>query len=103
MSWRRLAPWVIGVIALVAIFIDIPRVTVGRAIGLEGEAAAEWLPSEVLGAEFRTVLGLDLKGGLRVTLQAQREGDEPITDEQLELARTIIERRVAGIGVSEPQ
>jgi preprotein translocase subunit SecD len=93
MTWRRIAPWVIGAIALVAIFIDLPRTTLGLS----------WLPDEVLGAEFRTVLGLDLKGGVRVTLQAEPQGDEPITDEQLELARTIIENRVAGIGVSEPQ
>jgi preprotein translocase subunit SecD len=93
MTWRRIAPWVIGVIALVAIFIDLPR----------SVPAFSWLPDEVAGAQFRTVLGLDLQGGLRVTLEAQPQGDEPITDEQLELARTIIENRVAGIGVSEPQ
>ena len=49
------------------------------------------------------MLGLDLQGGLRVTLEAEPQGDAEITDEDLELARDIIERRVAGIGVSEPQ
>jgi len=93
MTWRRVAPWLIGAIALVAIFIDLPRTTLGLS----------WLPDEVAGVEFRTVLGLDLEGGLRVTLEAEPQGDEPITDEQVELARDIIERRVAGIGVSEPQ
>ena len=93
MTWRRLAPWVIGVIALVAIFIDLPRTTLGMT----------WLPNDVAGVEFRTVLGLDLEGGIRVTLEAEPESDEPITDVDMETARTIIERRVAGIGVSEPQ
>ena len=93
MTWRRLAPWVIGVIALLAIFIDLPRTTLGLS----------WLPDEVAGVEFRTVLGLDLEGGLRVTLEAESQGDEPVTDDQVETARDIIERRVAGIGVSEPQ
>lgn len=93
MTWRRIAPWVIGVVALVAIFIDLPRTTLGL----------RWLPDEVAGVEFRTVLGLDLEGGLRVTLEAESTGDEPVTDEQVETARNIIERRVAGIGVSEPQ
>ncbi len=93
MTWRRIAPWVIGAIALVAIFIDLPRNVPGLT----------WLPSEVGGVEFRTVLGLDLQGGLRVTLEAQPQGDAEITDEDLVLARDIIERRVAGIGVSEPQ
>ncbi len=91
MTWRRIAPWVIGIIAFVALFIAIPR------------SLVPWLPDEVLGVEFRTVLGLDLQGGLRVTLVAESTGDEPITDEQMELTRDIIERRVAGIGVSEPQ
>jgi preprotein translocase subunit SecD len=93
MTWRRVAPWLIGAIALVAIFIDLPRTTLGLS----------WLPDEVGGVEFRTVLGLDLQGGLRVTLEAEGEGDAEITDEDVALARDIIERRVAGIGVSEPQ
>ena len=93
MTWRRIAPWLIGAIALVAIFIDLPRTTLGLG----------WLPDEVAGVEFRTVLGLDLQGGLRVTLEVEPQGDEPITEEQVELARDTIERRVAGIGVNEPQ
>ncbi len=36
MTWRRIAPWVIGVIALVAIFINLPRTTLGL----------DWLPDE---------------------------------------------------------
>ena len=93
MTWRRITPWVIGVVALVAIFIDLPRTSLGLS----------WLPEEVAGVEFRTVLGLDLEGGLRVTLEAESTGDEPVTEDQVETARNIIERRVAGIGVSEPQ
>jgi preprotein translocase subunit SecD len=93
MTWRRIAPWLIGAIALVAILIDLPRTTLGLT----------WLPDEVAGIEFRTVLGLDLQGGLRVTLEVEPQDDTEITDEQVELARDTIERRVAGIGVSEPQ
>jgi preprotein translocase subunit SecD len=93
MTWRRMAPWVIGVIALVAVFIDLPRTTLGL----------DWLPTQVAGVEFRTVLGLDLEGGSQVTLKAEPESTEPITPTDMETARTIIERRVAGIGVTEPQ
>jgi protein-export membrane protein SecD len=93
MTWRRIAPWLIGVIALVAIFIDLPRTTLGLG----------WLPDEVAGVQFRTVLGLDLRGGLKVTLEAESQTDTPITPEDVEVARDTIERRVAGIGVSEPQ
>ena len=93
MTWRRIAPWVIGVIAIVAIFISIPRITLGMP----------WLPDGILGVEFRTVLGLDLEGGLRVTLEVQPEDGQEVTAEDLELTRDVIERRVAGIGVNEPQ
>jgi preprotein translocase subunit SecD len=45
-------------------------------------------------------LGIDLKGGTRVTLTARTpDGSEP-TREQLQQARQIIENRVNGIGVS---
>jgi preprotein translocase subunit SecD len=91
MTWRRIAPWVILAITLVAIYIDIPRQTTG----------ATFLP---LPDRVRTVLGLDLQGGISVTLEVQAaEGGEAPTPERVELAREIIERRVAGIGVTEPQ
>jgi preprotein translocase subunit SecD len=93
MTWRRIAPWLIGVVAIVAIFIDLPRTTLGLS----------WLPTNVAGVEFRTVLGLDLEGGLRVTLEATGQDDTEVSADQIETARNIIERRVAGIGVSEPQ
>src|SRR5918995_1218428 len=53
-----------------------------------------WRPANVLGLEFETVLGLDLQGGLEVTLEAEPQTDEPLDDEQLERARQIIEPRV---------
>ena len=93
MTWRRIAPWMILVTLLLAIFIDLPR----KSLGLQ------WLPSNVLGRELKTVLGLDLQGGIRVTLAAEPQAGGTVTDEQLETARNIIERRVGGLGVSEPQ
>jgi protein-export membrane protein SecD len=93
MTWRRIGPWVIVLIAVVSIFINLPRTTLGLG----------WLPDEVFGIQFRTVLGLDLQGGLRVTLEVEPQLDQEITDEDVQLARDIIERRVAGIGVTEPQ
>ena len=93
MTWRRIAPWVILVTLLLAIFIDLPRKTLGTT----------WLPSSVLGRDLKTVLGLDLQGGIRVTLGVQPQSGQVVTAEQVETARNIIERRVGGIGVSEPQ
>jgi preprotein translocase subunit SecD len=90
MTWRRLAPWVILGITLLALYISIPRKTTGTT----------FLP---LPDSVRTVLGLDLQGGISVTLEVQAVSGEEPTPERVELARTIIERRVAGIGVTEPQ
>ncbi len=93
MTWRRTAPWVILVTLLLAIFIDLPRQTLGLS----------WLPSNVLGRDLKTVLGLDLQGGIRVTLAVVPQTGQTVTDQQVETARNIIERRVGGLGVSEPQ
>ena len=90
MTWRRMAPWVILAITLLALYIDIPRKTTGMT----------FLP---LPDSIRTVLGLDLQGGISVTLEVQAVDGEPPTVERVELARSIIERRVAGLGVTEPQ
>ncbi|SDE23725.1 protein translocase subunit SecD [Glycomyces harbinensis] len=49
-------------------------------------------------------LGLDLQGGLSMTLTAYQQGsDEPPTAETMEQARQIIEGRVNSTGVSEPE
>ncbi|HEV7199838.1 MAG TPA: protein translocase subunit SecD [Candidatus Limnocylindria bacterium] len=90
MTWRRIAPWVILAITLLALYIDIPRKSTG----------ATFLP---LPDSIRTVLGLDLQGGISVTLEVQSVSGEEPDPERVELARAIIERRVAGLGVTEPQ
>lgn len=48
-------------------------------------------------------LGLDLRGGTRVILEAQAQSGQSVTAEDMETARTIIERRVNGLGVAEPE
>ncbi len=83
MTWRRIAPWVILVVLVGAILVD--------------------LPLNVFGDGVRTRLGLDLQGGQRVTLAVVPQAGQTVTDEQVNTARDIIERRVGGIGVSEPQ
>ena len=51
---------------------------------------------------IRVVRGLDLQGGLRVLLEADVPAAQEVTGEQLSTARSIIENRVNGLGVSEP-
>lgn len=46
-------------------------------------------------------LGLDLQGGLQVLLEADIPAEEPITPEQMQTVRRIIEDRVNGFGVAE--
>lgn len=48
-------------------------------------------------------LGLDLRGGVHLVLQAEPGKDgAPITDEDMDKAKAIIEQRVNGLGVAEP-
>lgn len=53
--------------------------------------------------DVHTRLGLDLQGGLQLVLQAEpRNPENPVTTEQLNAARNILEDRAGGIGASEP-
>lgn len=47
-------------------------------------------------------LGLDLRGGLHVVLEAVGTPENPVTDEKVKDAKAIIENRVNGMGVREP-
>jgi preprotein translocase subunit SecD len=48
-----------------------------------------------------TSLGLDLRGGLQVLLEADLPADTPIDADSMETARTIMENRTNALGVSE--
>lgn len=47
--------------------------------------------------------GLDLQGGMHVVLEAQDLPDAPVTEESMQIVRTILETRVNGLGVAEPR
>jgi len=49
------------------------------------------------------VLGLDLQGGAEVTLEAQPQQGQTVTDEQMNQAVQILRTRVDALGVAEPQ
>lgn len=51
----------------------------------------------------KTNLGLDLQGGLSVILEAQDTAKNPRTDEGMTQAVEIIQNRVNGLGVAEPE
>jgi preprotein translocase subunit SecD len=50
----------------------------------------------------RVVEGLDLRGGVRVLLEADLPATTQITTEQMQVVRQILESRVNGLGVTEP-
>ncbi len=52
--------------------------------------------------DIRVVRGLDLQGGLRVLLEADLPPETEITSEQMQTARDIIDKRVNGLGLTEP-
>lgn len=47
-------------------------------------------------------LGLDLRGGMQVLLEADLPEDQSIEPEAMDAARSIVENRVNGLGVTEP-
>jgi preprotein translocase subunit SecD len=85
---QNLSAWLVGILllTLVAGYVDISN-TINLGF---------WERN------VETKLGLDLKGGLQLILQAEPNGNNPITSEQLEAARNIIEDRAGGLGASEP-
>ena len=83
---RRLA--VILVIMVLAIYINLPN---NPGIHIGG----------LFNRDFETRLGLDLVGGVQALLEADLPADQPIDPKAMDTARTIIENRVNGLGVSE--
>jgi preprotein translocase subunit SecD len=92
---QNVLTWLIGIVilAMVAGYVDLSTtIGFGHDPPLNGEFARDVRPH----------LGLDLRGGLQMVLQALPRGDKPITSDQLQAARDIIEQRANGIGASEP-
>jgi protein-export membrane protein SecD len=52
--------------------------------------------------DFKTVLGLDLQGGLQVLLEANPPAGQVVSAEAMSAARSIIEQRVNAFGTTEP-
>ena len=87
----RIRPWhVLVFIVLLALF--------SGWISLPGEA----LDVGGFKEQFPVRQGLDLQGGLQVVLQAEPVAGQEIDAQTLEGTRATLERRVNGLGVSEP-
>ena len=105
---RKDVVWLVLIAAITGIALSVilaPRVTSTTPAASAGASpsasdAAQTPPRQVwLGRDVHTRFGLDLRGGTQVLLRS-REPD--ISAEQLEQARGVIERRVNGLGLNEP-
>jgi preprotein translocase subunit SecD len=86
---RNLWLALIGLLAVLALWVDFTETRI--EIGFLG-----------LQREIRTVLGLDLQGGIQILLEADVPPNQPVDRGNLEDTRRIIENRVNALGVSEP-
>ena len=71
----------------------------GRTLIIFGIAVALLYAAAALGKDWSPQLGLDLEGGTRITLTAEKAPSQT----QLKLASSIIDERVNGSGVSESE
>src|SRR2546422_5992544 len=98
----RLGPWLIALIAFFAVFIDIPKHQFSFPFNCPGICFR--LGDNSYNQEIKTHLGLDLQGGTQLILRLRTE-EIPAGGNVVDYndrARRVIDRRISGLGVSEP-
>ncbi len=102
MRVRGIWPWIVGFIAIVAAWVDIPKHQVSFPFDYPGIALH--VGPINYEQEIKTHLGLDLQGGtqLVVRLQAEKLAEPPPVAELNTQTRNVIDRRINELGVSEP-
>src|SRR5437867_9609734 len=98
----RLGPWLIALIAFFAVFIDIPKHQFSFPFNCPGICFR--LGDNSYNQEIKTHLGLDLQGGTQLILRLRTE-EIPAGGNVVDYndrARRVIDRRINGLGVSEP-
>jgi preprotein translocase subunit SecD len=102
----RLTSWLVVLVAVLAIFVDIPKHQFSFPFPPDCPGVCLNLGSLQVKQEIKTHLGLDLQGGTQLILRLQYEKlPAGVTTPQAELQRQairVIERRINGLGVSEP-
>jgi preprotein translocase subunit SecD len=100
----RLGPWLISIIAVLAVFIDIPKHQFSFPFNCPGVCLK--IGDFQVNQEIKTHLGLDLQGGTQLILRMRLDQlPAGVTTPQAELQRQairVIERRINSLGVSEP-
>jgi len=101
---NRAWTWVIVVIAILAVWVDIPKHQLAFPFDCPGICYRIGGQSTVL--EIKTHLGLDLQGGTQLILQLHPEqipgGTTTSIDDLNNQTRIVIDRRINSLGVSEP-
>ena len=99
-----LGPWLIAIIAVLAIFVDIPKHQFSFPFNCPGVCLK--VGDLNINQEIKTHLGLDLQGGTQLILRMQTEklpaGNTQSPAQLQQLAIKVIDRRINGLGVSEP-
>ena len=101
---NRAWAWVIVVIAILAVWVDIPKHQISFPFECPGVCFR--LGGFSTNTEIKTHLGLDLQGGTQLVLQLRPDKISGGTTTPIESlntqARVVIERRINSLGVSEP-
>ena len=100
----RLTSWLVVLIAVLAVFVDIPKHQFSFPFNCPGICLR--IGDFQVNQEIKTHLGLDLQGGTQLILRLQFEklpaGSNASQPELQNQAINVIERRINAIGVSEP-
>jgi preprotein translocase subunit SecD len=99
---KAVFPWVIALIAAFAVFIDIPKHQFSFPFNCPGICLR--IGDLSVNQEIKTHLGLDLQGGTQLVLRMKTEeipAGQSVADYNAR-ARTVIDRRINSLGVSEP-
>ena len=99
---RGALPWIVAVIAVLAVWVDIPKHRVPFPFDYPG-ISIHFGPIQVE-KEIKTHLGLDLQGGTQLILRlaSEKVANAPPDEELNTRTRRVIDRRINELGVSEP-
>jgi preprotein translocase subunit SecD len=101
---NRFFPWLVALIAVLAVFVDIPKHQVSFPFPATCPGVCLNAGPLQINQEIKTHLGLDLQGGTQLVLQMKTDeipAGQSVSDYN-ERARRVIDRRINGLGVSEP-
>src|SRR2546422_1120924 len=101
---NRAFPWLVFLVFVLSVFIDIPKHQISFPFPPSCPGICLNLGPIQVNQEIKTHLGLDLQGGTQLLLQmniSEIPAGQSIADYN-DRARRVIDRRINGLGVSEP-